>query len=1784
MREGRLGVMQHPVTARARRCASRPERGRASSAPVLRRLLLVGVGLFVVLGMGPPARTQSNATPANFRVAFIGDQGNGSNAGAVLALIANEGAEAVLHSGDFDYDDRPQEWDDLITAFLGADFPYFASVGNHDEREFYGSGGYQEHLEGRMNRLGIPWQGDLGVQSSFRFGGIFFVLTAPGIFGDGDGLYDVYIREQLAADDSTWRISSFHKNMEKLQVGVKNDTTGWGVYEESRRGGAIIATGHSHTYSRTHLLSEVETQAVASFDNTLVLARDDPATPEDEGRSFVFVSGIAGSSIRDQKRCLPTTPPYGCQGEWASIYSADQDARPGALFGVFSYQGDPKLAYFYFKDIDGNVVDSFFVRSPGSVAPVVARDDGPYVVPHGASVTRVSPGVLDNDQGSPVAAVLASDVQSGTLSLASDGSFTYSHDGSAVTSDSFSYRASDGSRQSNEATARISVHPTLEVPGDFSSIQDALDAASSGDLILVAPGTYPESLTVTKAVTLASWFATTGDPAYIEQTILDGGGGAAVISIPSGAEDGAAIIGFTIQNADDGIAPWARFDLLHNRVRLTTDGADYEDGSGGICRHNVFEDNGDDGVDLDSAIDIVVESNVMRNNGGDGMEIRLQPYTGPTLHYVIRGNQIHGNGEDGIQLIDYDVPTDRRFEIAGNAIHDNAQAGLGMMSGANTNESFEGASIEEPIRVIGNTFVGNDHGMTGGDNAVVLNNLFVDHTTLSMKRVDGNSEVAYNLFHGNAEDALESNVDSATTLSADPLLEADLSLSPGSPAIDAGTDYYVWRGETVLDLDVSEYSGVAPDLGAFEFVSGGPVAPPVPRLEEPFHGSTGVSLTPTLVWADTADFYEAQIASAPDFSAGSLVQDVVVSGGAVELTVGTGVLAPETPYFWRVRGSRGGAMGGWSQVWSFVTEARTLPPEAPVLVSPLDGSVGLDLAPALAWLGSADDFRVQVASDAGFSAIVVDTLVAGTSLAIGPDPLAHATRYWWRVLGGNAIGDGPWSTVSSFTTVPPPLALIPPSNLHSPSQRVASVELAWDPSPDLRVTGYRVYQDGVPVAAAATPSYEATGLASASLYRFAVSALDGAGGESLPTAELQVSTQDLVESRSISVRVTADDDDAEERISSGGSISLGSPDLELVKDGSRDQVVGVRFRGIDVPQGTPIWSAQLRFTVDEVSTEATSLSIEGEASGDAAIFSSTDQDVTSRPRTSRAVAWDPPPWDNVGDSGPAQTTPDLAAVVQEIVDRPDWSAGNAMAFVVSGVGRRTAEAHDGSSMRAALLELEIPSACSDDLDADGFGCDLDCDDGDASVHPGADELCDGRDNDCDGSVDEQDAVDAPLWSADFDRDGYGDPGHQTAACTKPPAWVADANDCNDADPTVSPSAMESCDDGRDNDCDGAIDFADVGSCAPISLSLRVSTSADDAEERISEGGSVSLPNADLELVEDGPRMQAVGVRFPGVDVLRASTITGAWLQFTADELSPDVAQLTIEGEASDDARAFEKTDGNVTSRPRTLGAVPWDPAPWSLVGEAGPDQRTPDLAPLVQEIVDRPGWSAGNAMAFVITGSGRRTAEAYDGDRDRAPVLEIEYLCADDLDGDGFACQLDCDEEDPSVHPGAAELCDGRDNDCDGAVDEGDAVGAPLWYADFDGDGYGNAAQTTNACTQPPGWVADASDCDDFHHAVHPGAPDLCDGLDNDCDGTAIDEDFQPQITSCGVGTCGATGVLECVAGSLVDSCKAGPPPSADDATCDGVRRGLRLPGDDVRRRGLRGAGRALVRVRPGAG
>ena len=290
--------------------------------------------------------------PANFTVAFIGDQGPTSDALAVLVLIQSEGADMVLHQGDLDYEHDPSAWDQRINDVLGPDFPYFASIGNHDTGAW---SEYQQKLADRLARIpAATCTGDLGVKSSCSYQGLFFILSGVGTKGVD---HEAYIRNELAQTTAIWRICSWHKNQRKMQIGGKDDGTGWGVYEACRESGAIIATAHEHSYSRTKTLISMQSQSI------------DPEWPHPQqvrvapGASFVFVSGLGGISVRDQERCLPSTPPYGCSGEWASIYASQQGATHGALFCAFDVSAQADKARCYFKDIGGVVADEFTITN-----------------------------------------------------------------------------------------------------------------------------------------------------------------------------------------------------------------------------------------------------------------------------------------------------------------------------------------------------------------------------------------------------------------------------------------------------------------------------------------------------------------------------------------------------------------------------------------------------------------------------------------------------------------------------------------------------------------------------------------------------------------------------------------------------------------------------------------------------------------------------------------------------------------------------------------------------------------------------------------------------------------------------------------------------------------------------------------------------------------------------------------------------------------------------------------------------------------------------------------------------------------------------------------------------------------------------------------------------------------------------------------------------------------------------------------------------------------------------
>jgi hypothetical protein len=172
------------------------------------------------------------------------------------------------------------------------------------------------------------------------------------------------------------------------------------------------------------------------------------------------------------------------------------------------------------------------------------------------------------------------------------------------------------------------------------------------------------------------------------------------------------------------------------------------------------------------------------------------------------------------------------------------------------------------------------------------------------------------------------------------------------------------------------------------------------------------------------------------------------------------------------------------------------------------------------------------------------------------------------------------------------------------------------------------------------------------------------------------------------------------------------------------------------------------------------------------------------------------------------------------------------------------------------------------------------------------------------------------------------------------------------------------------------------------LTVPIAASADDAEQSTVDG-SVALTNPALKIVNRAGVIQIVGLRFAGLSIPQGATIQSAYIQFQCRVATTAAASLLIEGQAADNAATFAKITNNISSRPRTSANVGWAPAPWGTVGAKGADQQTPDLTAVMQEIVNRGGWTAGNSMAFIITGTGVRTAESFDGLF--APVLHVTF-------------------------------------------------------------------------------------------------------------------------------------------------------------------------------------------------
>jgi len=477
------------------------------------------------------------------------------------------------------------------------------------------------------------------------------------------------------------------------------------------------------------------------------------------------------------------------------------------------------------------------------------------------------------------------------------------------------------------------------------------------------------------------------------------------------------------------------------------------------------------------------------------------------------------------------------------------------------------------------------------------------------------------------------------------------------------------------------------------------------------------------------------------------------------------------------------------------------------------------------------------------------------------------------------------------------------------------------------------------------------------------------------------------------------------------------------------------------------------------------------------------------------------------------------------------------------------------------VDEDVTTTYYQDTDGDGFGvsdqtteaCTLpngyaditgDCDDTDGAVSPNATELCDSIDNDCDGTVDEDDAADAPTWHDDSDGDGYGDPTDTTVACDQPSGYTSDNTDCDDASADANPGAAEVCDEA-DNDCDGEVD----------------EDSATDAATWYADNDGDGYGGSSTTAACDQPS----GFADNSDDCNDSNADANPGASEVCDEVDNDCDGDTDEGVTTTYYLDFDG-DGYGGSGVSTDACA----APSSYVTDSTDcDDTESTVNPAASEVCDGLDNDCDGLTddddSSVDTSTGATFYTDGDGDG-YGDASDTTVAC--DAPSGTVTDDSDCDDTDSAINPGASEVCDAADNDCDGLTDDDDssvdtATGA-TFYTDDDGDGYGDAGDATAACEQPSGTVSDSADCDDSDSAINPAASEVCDEVDNDCDGDIDDDDSSLDTSTGSTFYADDDGDGYGDAGSSVLACEQPSAYTDDDTDCDDSSADANPMGDEA--------------------
>jgi hypothetical protein len=393
-----------------------------------------------------------------------------------------------------------------------------------------------------------------------------------------------------------------------------------------------------------------------------------------------------------------------------------------------------------------------------------------------------------------------------------------------------------------------------------------------------------------------------------------------------------------------------------------------------------------------------------------------------------------------------------------------------------------------------------------------------------------------------------------------------------------------------------------------------------------------------------------------------------------------------------------------------------------------------------------------------------------------------------------------------------------------------------------------------------------------------------------------------------------------------------------------------------------------------------------------------------------------------------------------------------------------------------------------DIDGDGYGdpnnsittCDepeegfitdnTDCNDSNPDINPGTAEQCNGIDDNCNFNTDE--GIETSTYYFDNDMDGFGDPESTYVGCSQPSGYVENSGDCNDNSSNISPLSDESCN-GTDDNCDGNID-------ENLPLTAYYLDADDDGYGDL------------MEMIESCGPVNGYVLNSLDCDDSNASVYPGAPEQCNEndDNCNGSVDENIV------DLEYFADADGDGIGA-ASLGLFCLAPPNSSLIGGDCDDQN-PDINPEATEICNGVDDNCNEGIDELVG-----TVYYEDLDSDGYGNAEVTVIACDqpvgftDIDGD-------CDDNNSSVNPGATELCNDNDDNCNGASDEG--LELLTYYADTDMDGYGDDSNALTSCVPLQGYVLNNEDCNDNNNNIYPGNIEFCNETDDNCDGET-DED-----------------------------------------------------------------------------